>query len=105
MLCSPQHSHPGTILVDATCLAFNGTLATEGTGLGIVVRTGDETFIGQIAHLTSTTEAGVSTMEREVHHFVTFIAYLAIAMATIFFAIGIGRKEGDGDSQLSFHLF
>ncbi|EDQ86732.1 uncharacterized protein MONBRDRAFT_28085, partial [Monosiga brevicollis MX1] len=84
-----------TIVTEASCIAFNGTLVTQGSGVGVVVATGDETFIGRIAGLTSRTETGLTTLEREVNLFVRFIAYLAIAMATVFFAIGLGRKEGD----------
>ncbi|KAJ3280654.1 hypothetical protein HDU79_011482, partial [Rhizoclosmatium sp. JEL0117] len=42
--------------LEATNLVFNGTLAVAGNGYGIVIRTGDNTVIGQIASLTSNEE-------------------------------------------------
>ena len=89
-----------TGVTDAHNLAFNGTLPTQGVGLGLVIRTGDDTFIGNIARLTSQTESGETTMEREVRVFVTFIGYLAIAMATLFFIIGVARKMGEGKAYV-----
>lgn len=35
-------------------LAFFGTLSKEGSGKGVVVATGDRSFIGQIANLAAT---------------------------------------------------
>lgn len=34
-------------------LAFLGTLVIEGSGTGVVIRTGDRSFMGRIASLTS----------------------------------------------------
>ncbi|KAJ3298821.1 hypothetical protein HDU79_005193, partial [Rhizoclosmatium sp. JEL0117] len=51
---SKRNSHHNPL--EATNLAFNGTLAVVGNGYGIVIRTGDNTVIGQIASLTSNEE-------------------------------------------------
>jgi len=42
---------------EAKNLAFFGTQCTEGTGVGVVFKTGDETVIGQIANLAQTAKA------------------------------------------------
>lgn len=63
--------------------------------MGVVIRTGDDTFIGRVAGLANRTSQGETTFEREVRHFVRIISILAISMATLFFIIGVARKEGD----------
>ncbi|KAJ0410509.1 hypothetical protein ATCC90586_008316 [Pythium insidiosum] len=75
-------------------IAFNGSLCFDGSALGIVVTIGDSTVIGRIAKLASTTKHRQTNMEREVNHFVRFIAILALTMASILFAIGVIRLEG-----------
>ena len=41
-----------TVPLEANNLVFYSTLVTEGNGVGVVIHTGDETAIGQIANLT-----------------------------------------------------
>lgn len=40
-------------ILETRNLAFFGTFAVEGSCIGIVIRTGDKTFIGRIANLTA----------------------------------------------------
>jgi sodium/potassium-transporting ATPase subunit alpha len=75
-----------------TCL--NGTLCLEGSAVGVVVRTGDRTVIGQIAAHAGRTVTVTTTLEREVRRFVWFITALAVVMAAVFFSIGVARKLG-----------
>lgn len=56
--------------------------------MGIVIKTGDNTFIGQIA-TASTGEKKKSTLELEVQKFVRFITILAVSMGVVFFVIGV----------------
>lgn len=74
--------------MEAKNLAFYGTLALDGSAYGIVIRTGDNTLIGQIASLTSG-EKKMTALEIEVHRFVKFISIGAVVMGIIFFAIDI----------------
>ncbi|KAI8613979.1 E1-E2 ATPase-domain-containing protein [Chytriomyces sp. MP71] len=57
---SKRNSHNNPL--EATNLAFNGTLAVIGNGYGIMVRTGDNTVIGQIASLMANKECRESPM-------------------------------------------
>ena len=79
------HANP----LEATNLAFNGTLAVNGEAYGIVVRTGDHTVIGQIASLTSNEERRDSPMSQEIDHFVKIIASVAAVVAIVFFIIAL----------------
>ncbi|EFP77177.2 hypothetical protein PGT21_010835 [Puccinia graminis f. sp. tritici] len=76
--------------VEARNLLFNSTLVVSGEGFGIVVRTGDHTFIGQIAGLTGGEADNKSPLAQEIDDFVKIISCIAIITAIIFFGVGIG---------------
>ncbi|KAG0205242.1 hypothetical protein BGX28_003103 [Mortierella sp. GBA30] len=79
-----EHKNP----LEALNLAFNGSLVVNGEGYGIVIRTGDNTVLGQIAGLTAGEDAGKSPLSREIDDFVKIIATIAITTAIVFFLIG-----------------
>ena len=68
-------------------IAFNGTLAVNGEGYGVVIRTGDNTVIGQIAFLASSEERRNSPMSEEIERFVKIIASVAAVVTVIFFLV------------------
>lgn len=84
--------------VESRAIAFNSALVMNGEGRGVVIRTGDNTFIGKIAGLASaTTGDSMSSMEREVLHFVHQVTVIAICTSILFFIIGASRapsREG-----------
>ena len=63
----------------------------NGEGYGIVVRTGDDTFIGKINAMASGTKATITTLQQDINRFIRIIAVIAITMAIILFACGMGR--------------
>ncbi|PPQ82387.1 hypothetical protein CVT25_008348 [Psilocybe cyanescens] len=75
--------------VEADNLVFNSTLVVNGEGWGAVVRTGDHTFIGQIASLTGGESGNESPLAVEIARFVVIVSCIAILFAIIFFAVGI----------------
>ncbi|GJJ69053.1 sodium/potassium-transporting ATPase subunit alpha [Entomortierella parvispora] len=79
-----EHNNP----LEATNLAFNGSLVVNGEGYGLVIRTGDNTVLGQIAGLTAGEDSGKSPLSQEIDDFVKIIATIAISTAIIFFLIG-----------------
>ncbi|KAG0304945.1 hypothetical protein BGZ98_004793 [Dissophora globulifera] len=79
-----EHKNP----LEARNLAFNGSLVVNGEGYGLVIRTGDNTVLGQIAGLTAGEDSGKSPLTREIDDFVKIIATIAITTAIIFFLIG-----------------
>ncbi|KAK9688048.1 hypothetical protein K7432_014546 [Basidiobolus ranarum] len=74
--------------LEATNLAFNGTLVVAGEGYGIVIRTGDNTVLGQIAGLTQGEKKRKSPLSLEIDSFVKTIAAVAAITAIIFFIVG-----------------
>ncbi|KDQ59725.1 hypothetical protein JAAARDRAFT_192199 [Jaapia argillacea MUCL 33604] len=75
--------------VEAENLVFNSTLVVNGEGWGVVVRTGDHTFIGQIASLTGGESGNQSPLGVEIGRFVMLISTIAIVFAIVFFIVGI----------------
>jgi sodium/potassium-transporting ATPase subunit alpha len=90
--------------LEATNLAFNGTLAVNGEAYGIVVRTGDRTVIGQIASLTAGEEKRASPMAEEIDHFVKLIAGVALITALVFFLISILAKGMNPSIAVNFAI-
>eukprot|EP01132_Coremiostelium_polycephalum_P003736 gene3736-4655_t len=69
-------------------LAFYGTLVMDGSARGVVIKTGENTLIGKIADLASSTAGTETTLQIETKRFVRFISGLGISMGLIFFVIG-----------------
>lgn len=74
----------------------------NGSGLGVVIRTGDHTMIGSIAALAGAGRTDETLLEKEVTRFVNLIAVLAVATGCIFFAIGMARKQARARRTTSF---
>lgn len=68
------HDNP----LEASNLLFSGTLLVCGEALGIVIRTGDSSILGQIAKLTIQGKQRKSQLEREINIFVRKIAIVAV---------------------------
>eukprot|EP00181_Compsopogon_caeruleus_P001805 CAMPEP_0184679544 /NCGR_PEP_ID=MMETSP0312-20130426/2382_1 /TAXON_ID=31354 /ORGANISM="Compsopogon coeruleus, Strain SAG 36.94" /LENGTH=1163 /DNA_ID=CAMNT_0027129059 /DNA_START=226 /DNA_END=3714 /DNA_ORIENTATION=- len=92
-------SEPITLGIDCTDenpletknLAFFGTLAVEGTATGVVINTGDRTMFGRIAALAGASQTELTTMQREIHHFIIIVSLFAISMGLIFFIFGLSK--------------
>lgn len=72
-------------------LAFFGTLAVDGTCTGIVVNTGDSTVFGRIAGLAAGSTSQVTTLKKDIHHFVLIISSVAIFLGLLFFFFGLAK--------------
>lgn len=70
-------------------MVFSGTLVQSGSGKALVVRTGDETEIGKIAHLTTTVKSKESKIRAELNEFVGLISTIAIILGISFFGLGV----------------
>jgi sodium/potassium-transporting ATPase subunit alpha len=70
-------------------LAFFGTLAVDGTAVGLVVNTGDDTVFGRIASLATRAGTEVTTLQVDIHHFVVFISTISITIGLLTFIVNI----------------
>lgn len=72
-------------------IAFMSSQVLNGEGYGIVVRCGDNSFIGKINTLAAGTQGTTTTLQRDINLFIKFIAFIAIFMAIVLFSAGLGR--------------
>lgn len=68
-------------------LAFYSTNCVEGSGLGIVIATGDNTVMGHIAGLTAQLSSGETPIAKEIHHFIKLITLVACGLGVSFFIL------------------
>lgn len=69
-------------------LAFFGTLCKEGNGKGLVIFTGDNTVIGQIAGLVDSSGGDDTTLRKELNNFIKNISVISTIFGVIFFVLG-----------------
>ncbi len=75
--------------LEAENLLFFSTLCKQGSCKGVIIKTGQDTFMGRIADLASSAEAGITTLQREIDHFIKLIATIAITFGIVFFLLGL----------------
>ena len=78
-------------VTESRTIVFNGSLCVEGSGLVLVIRTGDHTLIGGMVALTGQTKPKQSTLKQDIQHFVTVVVVIALAQACIVFVVGLSR--------------
>ncbi|EMD41765.1 hypothetical protein CERSUDRAFT_90341 [Gelatoporia subvermispora B] len=64
-------------------IALQGTHCVNGSGVGVVIQTGNNTVFGRIAKLSSHEPTRLTTLQREILHFVFIIAGLATVVAIL----------------------
>lgn len=69
-------------------MAFFGTQVPKGSCKGVVLATGDNTFMGKIAKLTLSTGSEKTPIGIELDHFISIISIVAISLGVLFFIIG-----------------
>ncbi|KAM0326228.1 hypothetical protein ACHAQA_006825 [Verticillium albo-atrum] len=69
--------------LETRCIGLQGTHCVSGTCMGVVVATGDKTIFGRIAKLTNEPKKGLTTLEREVLHFVLIICAVMLSVIVL----------------------
>lgn len=82
----PENEHENPL--EASNLAFFGTMAVEGEATGFIILTGDDSIIGRIAQLASGTDTDETPIAKEIHHFINIITVIAVVLGVSFFIIG-----------------
>ncbi len=80
-------------LADRRNMAWSSTSVTDGRGKGIVVATGMNTVIGEIAGEVQSTDRMETPLQRRLASLGLYVGIAAVLMATIVFTIGFGRGE------------
>ncbi|KAH8672129.1 P-type ATPase-like protein [Tricladium varicosporioides] len=69
--------------LETKCIGLQGTHCISGSGIGIVVSTGDSTVFGKIAKMTNAPKTGLTPLEREIFNFVIVICSIMFLMILI----------------------
>src|SRR5579859_4754300 len=64
-------------------IGMQGTHVVSGSGVGVVIQTGDNTVFGRIAKLSAGGNGGLTTLQKEILHFVVIIATIALSIAIL----------------------
>ena len=78
-------------ILESENAAFFGTICTEGSGKGVVIRIGDDTVIGRIAELSSSTKTKASPLSSDISRFILLMSIIALIMGATFFIFGLFR--------------
>jgi hypothetical protein len=80
---------PGTVehsdenYLETKNIGLQGTHCISGSGIGVVVSTGDATVFGKIAKMTNAPKTGMTPLEREILNFVLIICSIMVTMIVI----------------------
>ena len=95
----PQEKHSNHIeeerpLADRDNMAYLGTNVASGTAKGVVVRTGMDTEMGNIASLTQEEDKSKSPLQSELQSVANRIAVFAVVIALVLFGVSIYEGYG-----------
>ena len=76
-------------LAERASMAYKGTAVTRGTGLGVVVRTGMETEIGEISEMAGAAESEETPLERRLDTLGRRLVWLTVGVAGVVAVTGI----------------
>jgi len=80
-------------LGDRTCLAYKGTIVTDGRARGLVTATGMQTELGRIAALLDQDNDTRTPLQQRLASFGKYLAIAALAICAIVFVVGVLRGE------------
>ena len=79
----------GTPLAERTSMLFKGTIITEGTGEGVVVKTGMETELGRISNLTDNAGKEATPLQKRLDRLGRRLAWITLATAVSIASVGL----------------
>ena len=82
---------PDTHLGEQQNMAYSGTLVSYGRGRGLVVATGMETQIGQIAEMIQSVETEATPLQRKLDQLGKVLGWAALAVSGLVFLLGWAR--------------
>ena len=84
----PQHTGLG----DQSNMGFSSTLVTYGTGVGVVVNTGDNTEIGKINEMIGSADILATPLTKKIAKFSHLLLWIILSLAGLTLVAGILRN-------------
>ncbi|MGZ8136135.1 MAG: HAD-IC family P-type ATPase, partial [Methylococcaceae bacterium] len=82
-----------TVLADRSNMAYSSTLVTYGSGLGVVVETGDRTEIGLINRMIASATELETPLTQKMSQFSRLLLWVIVGCAVLTFGVGVWRGE------------
>ncbi|NBD73989.1 HAD-IC family P-type ATPase [Patescibacteria group bacterium] len=82
-----------TALAERENMGWMGTLVANGSGTGVVVATGSQTQVGEIAAALGTIDDAVTPLQLKLQKVATFLTWVISALTVIIFVLGLLRQE------------
>ena len=82
-----------TPLADRHCMAYASSLVTFGSGMGLVVATGDATEVGRISELIAEAEELETPLTRKLAQFSRVLLIMILAVSVVTFIVGLLRGQ------------
>jgi len=82
-----------TPLADRNNTVYSSTLVTYGTGVGLVVETGDRTEIGRINQMIASATELETPLTQKISHFSKLLMWMIVGFAAVTFLVGRLRGE------------
>lgn len=90
---SSQTVAADTVLADRRNMSYSSTLVTYGTGVGVVIATGDKTEIGRINELIADVDVLATPLTRKIAHFSGLMLWVILGLAGLTIVVGMVRGE------------
>ena len=84
----PQQLAMETVLAERHNMAYSTALVTYGTGVGVVVATGDDTEIGNINALIASAETLATPLTQKITQFSALLLWIILGLAGMTFVAG-----------------
>lgn len=84
-----QQLHHEAELGDRNNMVFMGTTIARGRGTGVVVATGGDTILGQIASLSQTTKQDMSPLQRELTALSQKLSINVVVVGAVLFGVAL----------------
>ncbi len=78
-----------TVIADQSCMAFKGTVVTDGSGLGAVTSTGMDTELGRISKLAESAEKEATPLQKKLDDLGKRLAWITIIIAVLIAIAGL----------------
>lgn len=77
------------VLADQSCIAFKGTIVTDGSGFGVVTRVGMDTELGKISELAESAEKVATPLQKKLDNLGKKLAWITIGIAVLIAIAGL----------------